>query len=223
MKTKLLLYGMQRSGTNFIETLLKKNFKVKFLNNNKDRSSASQKHARLYDEKAFIPEPQYYNDIHVKNINEFEKLLEVNASYYLVISKDPYSWYLSYKAWAKKCNWGKVNHHYIEEYHLFYRKFLDLATESNRFIFIKYLDLIHNQELELESLANKMNLQKRLKSKLFNPKTKKVAQSKNFSNKKLEYYLNADFLEKYSAEELKKINNKLDLKTVEELGYRIYN
>lgn len=84
----LLHYGLQRSGTNFLETLLKKNYRVHFLNSNRDRSSPLQKHYRLYDNKDIIPEPQYHNDTEVENFKQFEALLEVLPDYYLIISKD---------------------------------------------------------------------------------------------------------------------------------------
>lgn len=48
---KVLHYGLQRSGTNFLETLLKRKYRIQFLNSNQDRKSPLQKHFRLYDDK----------------------------------------------------------------------------------------------------------------------------------------------------------------------------
>ena len=98
----VLHYGLQRSGTNYLETLLKKNFRIRFLNSNKDRRSPLHKHCRLYKNKQIIPEPQYQNDIVVDTFDQFESLFEVVPDYYFIISKDPYSWNLSYRNWAKK-------------------------------------------------------------------------------------------------------------------------
>lgn len=86
---KLLHYGLQRSGTNYLETLLKKNFRVRFLNSNKDRTSPLQKHCRLYKNKKIIPAPQYYNEITVDSFEHFQSLFKVKPDYYLVISKNP--------------------------------------------------------------------------------------------------------------------------------------
>src|SRR6476620_9252679 len=96
----LLHYGLQRSGTNLLEALLVRRFDVRFLNDNSDRGSPLQKHVRLYDDKQLIPEPQYSNQISVRDFAEFEALFDSAPAYYLVISKDPYSWYLSYRKWA---------------------------------------------------------------------------------------------------------------------------
>ena len=97
---KLVQYGMQRSGTNFVERVLKKNYRVHLLNNNHDRSSPLQKHCRLYENKELIPHPQYFNDVSIKTVQELDAFFKTSPDYYLVISKDPYSWYLSYKAWG---------------------------------------------------------------------------------------------------------------------------
>ena len=115
---------MQRSGTNCLETLLQKNYRVHFLNSNRDRSSPLQKHGRIYDDKNIMPEPQYQNDIYVDKFDQFEILFDVIPEYYIIVSKDPYSWCLSYLNWAGKCGWPDVDHHYIEEYNLFYGKYL---------------------------------------------------------------------------------------------------
>lgn len=222
MKTRILLYGIQRSGTNYIETILKKNFKVKFLNSNKDRSAIIQKHCRIYDNKLIIPEPQYHNNIFVNNFQEFESHFNKAPDFYIVISKDPYSWYLSYLKWAKKCNWPEVNHHYIEEYNLFYEKFLNMANESDKFIFIRYIDLLQDKDSVLNMLSNKMKLQKKWASRFMNQKTTKVSQSKPFSNEKLNYYLEAEYLKEYTSGELDNINKHIDNNVVESLGYSIY-
>jgi hypothetical protein len=160
IRKNLLHYGLQRSGTNFLETLLKKKYRVRFLNSNTDRSSPLQKHFRLYDNKEVIPEPQYRNNIKVKNFDEFERLLETLPDYYVVISKDPYSWFLSYSNWAKKCNWPTVAHHYIKEYNLFYGKWLEFSGQTDKIVFVRYIDLLQNTDLELERLETKMKLQK---------------------------------------------------------------
>ena len=91
MKKTLLHYGLQRSGTNFLESLLKKNFKVSIPNLRKEREHPLQKHFRLYDDKTKIPEPKYYNKITYENFKEFEKSLDLSKEIQgiIIISKDP--------------------------------------------------------------------------------------------------------------------------------------
>ncbi len=75
---KLLHYGLQRSGTNFLESLVAKKYRVKFLNSNIDgirpeRSSPLHKHFRLYDEKDIVPEPKFRNELKITSFNDFEE------------------------------------------------------------------------------------------------------------------------------------------------------
>lgn len=215
----LLHYGLQRSGTNFLENIIKKNYKVRFLNSNEDRSSPLQKHCRLYKNKKMIPEPQYNNKIAVETFEQFESLFEITPNYYLIISKDPYSWYLSYINWAKKCNWPNVNHHYIEEYNVFYKTFIEFSSQSEKFIFVRYMDLLNDTGAVLDALAKKIKLEKRLFSKLTLRNPRKVSQSSAFTEKKRAYYLNQEYLKEFSAEDMQTLNALLDPKVVSFLGY----
>jgi hypothetical protein len=219
IRKNLLHYGLQRSGTNFLETLLKKKYRVRFLNSNTDRSSPLQKHFRLYDNKEVIPEPQYRNNIKVKNFDEFERLLETLPDYYVVISKDPYSWFLSYSNWAKKCNWPTVAHHYIKEYNLFYGKWLEFSGQTDKIVFVRYIDLLQNTDLELERLETKMKLQKKLLMRLMPRKVDKVSQSSSFTGERRVYYLSEKYIERYTTKELRVLNLALDPRVISFLGY----
>ena len=216
----LLHYGLQRSGTNFLQTVLKKKYCVRFMNRNKDRSSPLQKHFRLYDEKDIIPEPQFRNEIKIPTFNEFEQLLEVASDYYLVISKDPYSWLLSYKKWAKKRNWPSVTYHYIMEYNLFYGKWLEFSQQTEKILFVRYIDLLQDADEELKRLESKMHLKKRFLSPLLSSVVNKVSQSGKFSNDKRSYYLSEQYLKSYTEEDLKEINDLIDPEVITLLGYQ---
>ena len=217
---KLLHYGLQRSGTNFLESLLKKNYRVQFLNSNKDRSSPLQKHFRLYSEKNVIPEPQYRNNIFVEKFEKFESLFDVTPDYYLVISKDPYSWYLSYRNWAKKCNWPEVNHHYIEEYNLFYGKFLEFSDQTEKIVFVKYIDLLKNSSAVLKQLEASMNLKEKIPSQFILRKSDHVSQSSPFTEERRAYYIDEKYLKDYSDEDLQLLNSYLNTEVTALLGYQ---
>ena len=49
------LYGLQRSGTNIIQTFLETNYNISFMNK-EDRNSPYHKHFRIYDNKNLIPQ-----------------------------------------------------------------------------------------------------------------------------------------------------------------------
>ncbi len=222
---KLLHYGLQRSGTNFLEYLLAKKYRVQFLNSNidgirPDRSSPLHKHFRLYDEKDIIPEPKFRNELRIATFNAFEQLLEVIPDYYLIISKDPYSWFLSYTSWAKKCDWPVVPYHYILEYNLFYAKWLEFSRQTERILFVRYLDLLRDPDQELKRLESKMNLKKKFLYSLRSNLVPKVPQSGEFSSDRQSYYLNEQYLQSYTKEGLKEINDLIDPVVIDQLGYQ---
>ncbi len=219
----ILHYGLQRSGTNFLESLLKKNYRVRFLNSNMDRSSPLQKHCRLYKNKEIIPEPQYYNDILVDSFDQFQALFEVTPDFYLILSKDPYSWYLSYQSWAENCNWPNVTHHYIEEYNLFYKTFIDFSSQSEKFLFIRYVDLLKDTDAVLNAIENKLGLKKKLISRFRIRIPEEVPMSGEFLKSKRDYYLNAEYLRKYSSEDIQILNELLDPQVMSFLGYELRN
>ena len=218
-QTRLLHYGLQRSGTNFLETVLKRKYRVRFLNSDEDRRSPLQKHFRLYDEKEIVSEPQYYNELKTSTFHEFEQFLEVIPDYYLVISKDPYSWLLSYRDWALKCSWPQVSHHYIVEYNLFYKSWLEFSLLSERVLFVRYIDLLEDAEGELGRLESIMSLDKKFLSR-FNPtRVTKVPMSKRFSDEQRNYYLGEEYFKSYTREVLDEINRLIDPEVLAGLGY----
>ena len=157
MKKKILHYGLQRSGTNFLESLLVKNFDIKIHSLRKEREHPLQKHFRLYDDKSKIPESKYLNNYNFKTYDDFKKSWGLNTEIngVIVISKDPYSWLLSYEKWAKKCNWPNPSYQYIEEYNLFLDKWRVFAQQSNDILFIRYIDLLVQPEIELTKIEEK--------------------------------------------------------------------
>ena len=82
----ILIYGLQRSGTNFLESLLKTNFHVHFLNSNDSRSVPIQKHFRFYKNKKCIPTPEYLNQLEINSFHEFEALFTPKPDFYFIIS-----------------------------------------------------------------------------------------------------------------------------------------
>jgi hypothetical protein len=222
---KLLHYGLQRSGTNILEALLTKKYNVQILNSNingirPDRSSPLHKHFRLYDEKDIVPEPQFHNDYIIASFKDFEQLLEVIPDYYLIISKDPYSWLMSYTSWAKKCNWLQVPYHYIVEYNLFYGKWLEFSRQTERILFVKYVDLLRDTDKELQRLESIMHLKKKFLYSLRSNMVNKVPQSREFSFDRRSYYLSEQYMHDFTKEELRKVNDIIDPDVIAGLGYQ---
>jgi hypothetical protein len=222
---KLLHYGLQRSGTNFLESLLAKKYRVQFLNSNingirPDRSSPLHKHFRLYDEKDIVPEPKFRNELKIDRFIDFEKLLEIVPDYYLIISKDPYSWYLSYNDWARRSKWEPVPYHYILEYNLFYAKWLEFSQQTKKILFVRYIDLLRSPDEELNRLELEMHLQKKFLYMLRSNVVFKVPQSGEFSIDRRSYYVSEQYLQSFTKEDLKEINDLIDPRVITLLGYQ---
>jgi hypothetical protein len=222
---KLLHYGLQRSGTNFLESLLAKKYRVQFLNSNingirPDRSSPLHKHFRLYDEKDIVPEPKFRNELKIDRFIDFEKLLEIVPDYYLIISKDPYSWYLSYNDWARRSKWEPVPYHYILEYNLFYAKWLEFSQQTKKILFVRYIDLLRSPDEELNRLELEMHLRKKFLYMLRSNVVFKVPQSGEFSIDRRSYYISEQYLQSFTKEDLKEINDLIDPRVITLLGYQ---
>ncbi len=220
-EVKLIHYGLQRSGTNYLAALLRKRYRVHFLNNYKDLSSPVHKHFRLYDKKEIIPVPQYKNELRLAGFAEFEGVLNTILDYYVVISKDPYSWYLSYQEWAKKCGWPSVKHHYISEYNAFYGKWIEFSRQTNKIGFVRYIDLIENEKKELSRLEAVMGLKKRAFYRFLKKKITQLPHSEKFTSDRRDYYINYEYMNKYTKNSLSEMNRLIDDNVTSELGYEV--
>jgi len=178
------------------------------------------KHFRLYDEKDLIPEPKFRNEYTITSLNAFEQLLEVIPDYYLIISKDPYSWFLSYTDWARRSNWLEVPYHYILEYNLFYAKWLELSQQTKRILFVRYIDLLRDPDEELKRLESIMHLKKKFLYMLRSNMVPKVPQSGEFSIDRRSYYLSEQYLHNFTKESLQEINDLINPEVLTLLGYQ---
>ncbi len=216
---KILLYGLQRSGTNYLQSLLMLNYPdFKFVNG-EERNNITHKHFRLYDNKSAIPEPQFYNMQTFLNFKDFESALPKNSipNYYLIISKDPLSWYSSYLKWSIKNAWPKNAYHYLEEYQLFYSKWMEFSLQSNNIIFIQYADLLKHPEKTIQQLAAQMQMPLKENIKT----TKKVYASRRFTEDKKKAFLNKAHVKDISNEEKEIIKSILKPNLLQFLGYSI--
>ena len=212
---KLLLYGLQRSGTNYLESLVKLNYPSCRFMNGELRNDILHKHFRLYDDKQIIPEPQFLNQLRFKSITDFDTSLPAPPDLYLVISKDPYSWFVSYEKWSHKNNWPAHAYHYIEEYNLFYGKWMEFSKQTKKILFIRYIDLLQQPLSEMNKIGNVLNLPEQHQLKT----TKKVYASRKFTGAKKEEFLQQEHLKKISAEDFTLINEKLNKELMGFLRY----
>lgn len=222
-RVKVLLYGLQRSGTNYLEAVLRRDYPVEFLNDPEQRASPRHKHFRLYDDKHLIPDPQYHNDLKVTGLTSLERALGSVPDFYIVLSKDPYSWLISYKNWARRVSWPSVDHHYIQEYNLFYGKWLELARDTSRIVFVRYIDLLRDRAAELKRMEYCLGIKRKFPRNLIPNWLRNINRGREFTGKRRSYYLKERYLDEYDLQELKQVNLLLDRRVVTGLGYEIRN
>jgi len=223
-----LLYGMQRSGSNYTEQVLLQNFQnIRFFNNDFARCLPVHKHFRLYDEKAVIPDVRFYNSFIYNNFKDFKKHVELilgrSVKLFIVTMKDPYSWYVSYKKHAKKNKFTYIkkslNSHYIIDYNLFYRKWLDFSVEApGEVLMVKYEDLIGDLESSLNRMGEKLKLD-RSSEQSVNPA--KVSMNKRFTASRANYYKDKLYLDLINERELSVIQHLLDPELISSMNYQI--
>lgn len=216
---KYYLYGLQRSGTNVIETFLSNQYNISFYNKG-DRNEATHKHFRIYDDKTKIPiciQHQYMNHA---IIDTYETLLDVlnediNNVKIVVIIKDIFSWLISINEWGKKCKWHPFRKdEFLHEYKLYVNKWKELSNNNPNICIIYYDEYI-------DFIKNKQNMNNRFIIKLngfFNKfinineitEIKKVDCSKEFTEEEINYYYYKKYLNTYTASEIETINTFLN-------------
>ena len=221
-----IMYGMQRTSTNYIEQLIIKNIQnVRILNTSLARCLPAHRHFRLYNEKFIIPDQQYYNSFIYEDFSSFKEHLEKSVGqevkFFIITIKDPFSWYLSYYRHARKngfpMNRKTFNSHFVVDYNLFYRKWLAFKKQApGEVLIVKYEDALNDLPLFLKNIISHFNLEG-IPEDIINPE--KVGMSKKFSSKKLQYYKQKEYMDLLSSEDKEIIFNLLDDEILSFYGY----
>ena len=224
----LMIYGLERSGTNFTEAVLLENFKnISFWNEHYPDCLPTHKHFRLYDEKHFIPITQFLNNFTFSDFKSFDekvsKLTGKSNLKYVIAVKDPYAWYQSFMKLAKKGSYiphrAKIaNGQFMIDWNLFHKKWLQFAEEApDRVQIIRYEDTIKKTAESLKLLQDKFALE---------PKSnqwhlpEKVGMSKHFDAKRMLYYKTDKFKDKFPPTHLRVISEMLDEEVLNALNYQ---
>ena len=223
IEAPFLIYGLQRTGTNYVEQLMKRNLRVLSENNLHDRSSILHKHFRLYDEKLKVPHPNCVNSIYLRDFRDFRALTKTDFRFCLIVSRHPPSWLQSYAKWGKKWEWPPSSHHYIEEYNLFYRKWLDFANQSSLVRLVKYEDVVRHPLLFLRDMRDQYLLRRRVFSVCCGWRVpSKVPQSRRYRRSELKHVAVGSHLwDLFEDREKSIIKSKIDHRTMHQLGYEL--
>jgi hypothetical protein len=208
-KKRVIIRGIQRSGTNFLENLSHR-LDLKVINKGDiPRNSPKHKHFRVQNDKASIfMDKQYLNEIYVDNIQDLNFLvIKKKRLKNILIIKDPINWILSINRWAKKCGWISKEKNltddfdlmskYLKEWDNFHLKWLDLAKEKDQLLILQWENLITNFHDNLEKIGNFMEL-------------KNYNQNLNISD-----FRNINLSEDSKIQDIEKIDT--------ELSHKIYN
>ena len=165
-KNKVIVRGIQRSGTNFLEKILSE-LDTKIINKgNIGRNKAEHKHFRIQDNKSSIfMDKQYFNSIYVENIQDLNlKSYNKKNIKNILIIKDPVNWVLSINRWAKKCNWISKNKNLTDDYDLmskylfewdcFHLKWLQFSKDKEYLLILQWENLITNFQENLNMITN---------------------------------------------------------------------
>ena len=228
--SKIYLYGLQRSGTNNLETFIKENFNIIFNNQEIDRKSCSHKHFRFNDNKNSIPNTdvigQYNNDVIINSIDELDIILNDynHTNKYIVVYKDIFSWLVSIRKWATMCKWiTNSNKDFLNDYLSFLGKWLSI--KNDRVLFINYNDYLNliNDDSNDNSLLERLNnfLKTNISKDILNKKINKVKCSGYFTDEKKKYYFNKEYMNEFKSEEIESINKIISInKLFNEFNYK---
>ena len=206
---KYYIYGLQRSGTNVIQTFLEKNFKISFMNNG-DKQSPYHKHFRIYNNKDLIPQTniknQYKNQIIINFLKEFDEILDDynESNRYIIVYKNIFSWLPIIERWAKKFNWiTNSKNEFIEDYLNFLTKWISIKNE--RVFFIKYEEFLNMSNDSNNVFMNTLSVFLNNKHLNIISSFEKVKCSEKFTSNLKKYYNNHEYMGLYSKEEISKI------------------
>ena len=166
---KVFHAGIQRSGTNFLRSVLEQTIRVRVANAiDPVRNHPFHKHFRLQDQKtSIVMDPQYQNDLRFTDLDSYLSAADRRAARdawpCIVIYKDPVNWLESIMRWGLKCGWIpnedallKTNlwSDWLAEYVAYYAKWMEFSEQSPEQVkLIQYEDLILSPKETLPDLA----------------------------------------------------------------------
>lgn len=226
----MMIYGLERSGTNYLTSILESNFNVEFHINGATYSLPNHKHFRPYNQ------PEYFSQLMLVHHFKYDSFLTFDAHVerltnrtnlkYVVISKNPYSWFTSFNSFARKNKMffhiprKHLNHRYIIDYNLYFEKWLEFKRECpEKIMIIRYESLLSDFSTTVQGIMNNFSL-KQTSNELRNPD--KVSMSKKFNAKKRQTYLEGNFHEQFSDDHLLELSDHLDPQVISALGYKIH-
>ena len=227
------IYGLQRSGTNYLEWLLRNNLKdVHVL-----VDETGWKHGFVPDTIDWggydwsdpdMPLPDKHQFAERRRhrlgglMEQLVEAVENGELRYCIVSKDPYSWYASYARYtASPCS--PVRSELIEHWCALNRHWYQYSrTNEARSCFLRYSDLLERPRDTIAGLCRQFGIS--FSSQEFRNCEYTMSAFEGTPQSNLfhyGYYLNRQYLEEFSKEDLALFAAKLPSELMDKLGYEI--
>ncbi|MEM7367495.1 MAG: sulfotransferase domain-containing protein [Bacteroidota bacterium] len=226
----LLLYGLQRSGTSYVQTLLPANFDIKLEIDTYTYSLPIHKHFRPYAKPWFFPHLNLLHNFSYASFSEFDahcqRLTHIEDLKYIVVAKEPYSWYLSFYRFANResifyrMKKKYIHHMYVLDYSQYFKKWLEFRDACpEKVMIVNYESFLEDFEGAMDEMKDKLGL---TKTQDTYQNFSKVGMSKKFTKEKKDMYLKGESYKTFRDEELLVLSENLDEEVVNRLGYQVY-
>jgi len=224
------IYGLRRTGTNYLQWLLTNNF---------DRlvvltDFPKWKHGLPVDftvnnvksaiDKNLLTDRDYKLSSDLSVLPHFNHSYTQEAVRHILCVKDPYSWYLSICKW-KNIEPFPLTKDKLEQFFLWnymgreYRKFVCYPI-SSRVLIVRYEKLLSDLYHVLRSFEYVLDLECP-KTDYYIDNEHNVYDDKPFG-KRRHFYVSKKYLDFYSREDFDRIKDFLDKEVARDLGYKIH-
>lgn len=227
------IYGLPRSGTNYLRKLVELNFFSRVLVH-----AVRGKHLTpMPISKTDISRVNNFGTEYLESEMEIPRILKYMRSrpvYTMIITKNPYSWMISYRNYINSHENPNVQFtYYIDKsgedlvkavrwWNDTTRAYIRFKDEFNNSVYIvKYEDLIHDFRSTLEKLGQQFRMTR--KGKEFSPVEKIIGPGYtetgiNFNENK---YRDPDYASELGEQAIMLINKELDKQVMDSLGYEM--
>jgi len=216
---RLVIHGLERSGTGFCSELIKRNIKHVEV-------YEGDKHKPFAEERLTKGPPWFY--------------VGSNLIKYIICVKHPYSWVLSYERYGKKRCGGRIPGQTmltnscapgvdsvtccINTFNSLYSKWLSECSQLYEYAVVRYEDILEHPKASLDLLCSRLNLHRKnsfteVNKYINNFSDYEALPDGGFSRK--DYYLEKKYLHDLSPEKKATIDRLIDKSLVHTLGYSL--
>ncbi len=199
-EVEIKVFGLQRSGNNWLSLMLKRNYgNVRLMGNDE----AGWKHG-------MYRVPQVLGrECHV-----------------IILSKEPYAWLPSIFKYRAGRHEASANFTQflngsssVELYNLMYEHWLSAHLEEKKMVIVAYEVLLANPFLTCSGIAKHFGLEKKIKH--FSTPNKHMKKNNTESKREFDsnFYLHRNYMSRFNAEQLNIINPRINWPLVKRLGH----